>query len=139
MPRNILRSSELSKPIGCYSYGVQVEGGKLIYLAGMVALDQQGNVVGKGDLKKQLAQCMVNVQAGLKAGGASLADVIKYIIFTTDVRTLVSTTQWRSEQYPDIFGKAPGDETAAPGTVVEIRRLGHPDLRVEVEVIAHVK
>lgn len=139
MARQILLSPELGKPIGCYSYGVKVEGGRLIYLAGMVSLDKQGNVVGKKDMKAQITQIVANIKSALKAGGANLSDVIKYIAFTTDVRQLVGTVQWRCEQFPDLFGKAPGDETAAPGTVIEIVRLGHPDLMIEIEVIAHVK
>lgn len=139
MARQILRSEDLGKPIGCYSYGVKVEGGRLIYLAGMVSLDKQCNVIGKKDMKAQIKQIVANIELALKAGGANLSDVIKYIIFTTDVRQLVATVPWRCEQFPDLFGKMPGDETAAPGTVIEISRLGHPDLMVEIEVIAHVK
>lgn len=139
MARDFLHTDELAKPIGCYSYGANVEGGRLIYLAGMVSLDRQGNIVGKDDMKAQISQIVENIKAALKAGGATLDDVIKHMIFTTDIRQWVTTGQWRCEQFPGIFGKAPRDETGSPGTVVEIKRLGEEDLMVEIEVIAHVR
>lgn len=139
MPREILHSEELGKPIGSYSYGVKVEGGRLLYLAGAVSIDRNGDVVGKGDIRAQIRQIMENIKPVLKAGGATMNDVIKHMIFTTDVRKFVETGQWRCEQFPEIWGKAPGDETASPGTVVEIKRLGKEGLMVEIEVIAHVK
>ena len=42
----------LPKPAG-YAHGWEVQGGKTVYIAGQVALNQEGHVVGKGDLAAQ--------------------------------------------------------------------------------------
>jgi len=68
-----------------YSHVVTVNGpGKTIYVAGQLARDVSGNLVGKGDMRAQMEQTFKNLDACLKAAGASWADVVKTNTFVTD-------------------------------------------------------
>src|SRR5580693_9248913 len=68
-----------------YSHVVTVTGpGKLIYTAGQLARDAGGKIVGPGDMRAQLEQTFKNLDACLKAAGATWADVVKTNTFVTD-------------------------------------------------------
>ena len=68
-----------------YSHVVTVSGtGKIVYTAGQLARDIDGNCVGKGDMRAQLEQTFQNLDRCLKAVGATWADVVKTNTFVTD-------------------------------------------------------
>lgn len=54
---------------------------KTVYIGGQDAVDASGNIVGKGDIKKQTEQVLANLQAALKAGGAELEHVVKWNLY----------------------------------------------------------
>jgi enamine deaminase RidA (YjgF/YER057c/UK114 family) len=61
-----------------YSHVVKVSGsGKIVYTAGQLASDIDGNCVGKGDMRAQMEQTFQNLDRCLKAAGATWADVVK--------------------------------------------------------------
>ena len=66
-----------------YSHLVKV--GNLMFLAGQVALDGEGNVVGAGDMKSQVRQVLENMKSVLASEGADFSNVVKINIFTTDI------------------------------------------------------
>jgi 2-iminobutanoate/2-iminopropanoate deaminase len=110
-----------------YSHVVTVEGTRTIYVSGQLARDRAGNVVGKGDMRAQLRQVGENVKAALEAAGASLGDLVKTTTFVTDIDEYFKHIDVRMEY----FGVA-----LPTSTTVEVRRLAHPDLLVEVEAVA---
>jgi enamine deaminase RidA (YjgF/YER057c/UK114 family) len=57
-----------------YTHVVQVHGGRTIYIAGQVAFDRSGNVVGKGDFAAQATQVFENLKSALAAGGATFGN-----------------------------------------------------------------
>ncbi|PYM16369.1 MAG: hypothetical protein DMD81_12640 [Candidatus Rokuibacteriota bacterium] len=110
-----------------YSHVVVVEESrKTIYVAGQLARDPQGNVVGKGDMRAQIRQVGENIKAALAAAGATLADVVKTNTYVTDLGEFFKHVDVRMEY----FGALP------TSTTVEVRKLAHPDLMVEIECIA---
>ena len=64
----------LPKPAG-YAHGWEVQGGKTVYIAGQVALNQEGHVVGKGDLAAQFRQVCENLKAVVTARGGQMNDM----------------------------------------------------------------
>ena len=108
-----------------FSQAIQV--GNTIYLSGQVALDPDGNVVGKGDMKAQTRQAWENIKAVLKAAGASLNDVVKITQFITDMGHFMETQEVRKEYLID---------TVPAATSVEVKSLAFPDLLIEIEVVA---
>jgi 2-iminobutanoate/2-iminopropanoate deaminase len=111
-----------------YSHVVAVEGKRTIFVSGQLARDRHGNVVGKGDMRTQLRQVGENIKAALAAAGASLQDIVKATTYVTDIEEFFRHVDVRMEY----FGALPAS------TTVEVRRLAHPDLLVEIEVIAAV-
>jgi len=110
-----------------YSHVVSVEGKRLVFVAGQLARDKQGNVVGKGDMGAQIRQVGENIKAALAAAGATLADIVKTNTYVTDMDEFFRHVDVRM-QY---FGAA-----MPTSTTVEVRRLAHPDFMVEIEVMA---
>src|SRR5436190_10688354 len=119
----------LSKPTG-YTHVVEFNGpGKTIYIAGQIALDKDGGVVGAGDMKTQAEQVFKNLQAALDAAGAKFSDVVKMNTYTTDMSQI--------QAIRDVRGKYFGDLTPA-STLVQVVHLARPEFLLEIEVIAAV-
>ena len=119
----------LSAPTG-YTHVVEVPAGeKIIYIAGQVAFDQSRQVVGVGDMAAQTEQVFRNLQAALAAAGATFADVVKMTTYVTDMGQAPVIRAIRARY----FG-----ETLPASTLVGVTALAHPDLMVEIEVIAAV-
>src|SRR5437899_2338550 len=117
----------LSKPTG-YTHIVEVTGpAKTIYISGQIALDKDGNLVGAGDMKAQAEQVFKNLDAALKAAGATFADVVKMNTFITDMDKAPAVREVRARYF--------GDSTPA-STLVQVARLARPELMLEIEVVA---
>jgi 2-iminobutanoate/2-iminopropanoate deaminase len=111
-----------------YTHVVTVSGtGKMIFLAGQLARDGNGNLVGKGDMRAQIQQVGENIKAGLEAAGATLADLVKTNTFVTDYEEYAKHGDMRLKY----FGPA-----TPTSTTVEISRLADPDAMIEIEAIA---
>jgi 2-iminobutanoate/2-iminopropanoate deaminase len=121
--------SALSTPTG-YTHVVEVAGpAKTIYIAGQVAFDAGGKVVGAGDIKAQTEQVFKNLEAALKAASATFADVVKMNTYVTDMSQLAVVREVRSRYF--------GTMTPA-STLVQVSGLARPELLIEIEVIAAV-
>ena len=118
----------LSTPTG-YTHVVEVVRGKTIYIAGQVALDKSGNVVGKGDFSAQATQVFENLKAALAAAGATFDHLVKVTTFVTDMSHIAALRTIRGKYY----GK-----NAPASTLVQIGKLAHEDLMIEIEAIAVV-
>ncbi len=112
-----------------FSQGVSVRGGRWILLSGQAAIDDDGKVIGKGDMEMQVRAALEAVRRGLAIVGATPADVIKLMIYTTDCRAFHKTQLVReaffSRPYP-------------AQTLVEVSRLAMRDFLVELEATAVV-
>jgi 2-iminobutanoate/2-iminopropanoate deaminase len=111
-----------------YTQVVTVSGtGKMIFVAGQLARDAAGKLVGAGDMRAQIEQVGENIKTCLEAAGATLADIIKTNTFVTDYLEFSKHGDMRLKY----FGPA-----TPTSTTVEIRRLADPDAMVEIEAIA---
>jgi 2-iminobutanoate/2-iminopropanoate deaminase len=110
-----------------YSHLVIASGQSLVFIAGQLARDSEGRVVGKGDMAAQIRQVGENLRIALAAAGCGLKDIVKTTTYVTDIEEFFKHPEVRNE----IFGQA-----LPTSTTVEVRRLSHPDLMVEVEVMA---
>ena len=100
---------------------------KLLFIAGQVALDADGNVIGAGDMKAQVRQVLENLQTILASEGADFSNIVKTNIFTTDIEEYFETGDIRREFF---------DGHAPTSTLVQIERLARPVFLVEIEAIA---
>jgi reactive intermediate/imine deaminase len=119
----------LSKP-GGYTHVVETIGPtKTVYIAGQVALDKDGTLVGGTDLRAQAEQVFKNIEAALAAGGARFSDVVKMNTYMTDLSQIAA--------YREVRAKYFGDASPA-ATLVQVVHLARPDFLIEVEVVAAV-
>jgi enamine deaminase RidA (YjgF/YER057c/UK114 family) len=113
-----------------YSHVVAVTGAqKIVYVAGQLARDIDGNCVGKGDMRAQMEQTFKNLDACLKAAGAGWTDVVKTNTFVTDFDEFSKCGDVRMRY----FGVA-----TPTSTTVQISRLAGPDFMIEIELVAVV-
>src|SRR5256886_15090159 len=75
-----LNPPELMKPVG-FSHAAETRGGRTLFLAGQVAKDRDGRVVGRGDLVAQFRQVCENLKTLVTAAGGRLTDVVKLTIY----------------------------------------------------------
>jgi reactive intermediate/imine deaminase len=117
----------LSKPTG-YTHVVEVPGpAKMVFIAGQIALDKDGNVVGAGDMKAQAEQVFKNLEVALAAAGAKFTDVVKMNTYVTDMDKAPAVREVRAKY----FG-----ETTPASTLVQVVKLARPEFMLEIEVIA---
>ena len=94
----------LAKPAG-YSHGIEVQGGKTLYVAGQVALDKNGQLVGRGDLVAQFRQICENLKAVLLARAGQLNDIVKLTIFVLDKTAYKARIKEMGAVYREFFGR----------------------------------
>jgi reactive intermediate/imine deaminase len=121
-----LNPQSLSAPTG-YSHVVEVNSGRTIYIAGQVALDRSGNLVGKGDFAAQTKQVFENLKLALASVGATFENVVKINTYVTDMSQIQTLREIRNTYY----GK-----NAPASTLVQIGKLAREDLMIEIEAIA---
>jgi len=101
--------------------------GKTLYIAGQVARDVQGRLVGKGDFEAQARQVYTNLKNILQEAGGGLKNIVKMTTILTHYGNLESYRKIRNEFFGDIM---------PPNTLLIIESLASPDFMIEVEAIA---
>jgi 2-iminobutanoate/2-iminopropanoate deaminase len=124
--REEIRAAGLAEPLSHYTDAVRAGG--FLHVSGLVAVDRTWQLVG-GDVVAQTRQVFENMRAVLAAGGCGFADVVKVMIFLTDIddRPLINPLR---QEY---FGA-----TRPASTLVEVPRLAVPGAKVEIECVAVV-
>jgi enamine deaminase RidA (YjgF/YER057c/UK114 family) len=69
---------------GAYHHVSVATGSKLVFVAGQVAWDADGNTGSEGDLAAQVERCYLNVATALAGAGASFDDVVKRTVYVVD-------------------------------------------------------
>lgn len=121
--------SFLSSPRG-YSHTVEIDLGncRMILISGQVALDNKGNLVGKGDLAKQAEQVFLNIKNIVENAGGTMDNIIKTGIFMTDASQVPAFREVRNK-----FINAKNPPTS---TLVQVSKLFRDDLLIEIEATA---
>ena len=130
--RTTINPQGVPAPIGAYSAVVQANCNRVAYLAGQVALNADGELVGAGDVAAQTKQVFQNLGAALEGIGASFSDVLEFTSYLVGREAVQPFIQARSEIFPNLFPN--GDYPA--NTLLVISGLVREDLLVEVKAIA---
>jgi enamine deaminase RidA (YjgF/YER057c/UK114 family) len=133
-PFRIFNPETMAKPTAGYSQVAEVGEGKIVYIAGQVALDKSGNLVGKDDFRAQVQQVFENLKAAVEASGGNLHNVIKlnyYCAASVDPAQMTVVREVRDKYV----------NTANPptSTFVFVQRLVRPEWLIEVDAVAVVK
>ncbi len=104
-----------------------VKAGNTVYIAGMVAQDENGNVVGEGDAEAQTRQIWRNIGVAVQAAGGNLADIVKTTTYVTGIEHGAAVRRVRGELFP---------ENPPTSTLLVVSELANPAYVVEIESIA---
>lgn len=125
--KKVLRSGPFKDLIAS---AVQV--GDLITLSGQVSVDQQGEVVGAGDIERQTRRCYELIKRTLAELDASMDDIVDEVWLVTDVQDVMS----RIETLWAIRAEAYGRNPDVTQTLVQVGGLVFPELLIEIKCIA---
>jgi enamine deaminase RidA (YjgF/YER057c/UK114 family) len=124
----------MAKPVAGYSQVGEVTGGKVVYIAGQVALDASGNLVGKDDFRAQAEQVFKNLDAAVRAAGGNFHDVIKLNYYCAGAVDPSLIPQIR-----EVRDKYVNTQNPPTSTFVVVQRLVRPEWLIEVEAVAVVQ
>ena len=127
MATKVIQPKSLPDPRPRYSQGIQTSGGKLLFIAGQTAVDQDGKVVGKGNIEKQAEQVFENLTAVLKAAGGSFKNLMMTTTYITDIKYREGYNKVRLKYFQ---GHHP------TSTLVVVKGLAHKDYLIEIAGIA---
>lgn len=115
--------------VGKLAYSHAVRMGDLIFIAGQVAIDKDGHLVGAGDARAQIEQIFKNIEAVLTAAGSGLDKIGKMTVLITDLKYRPVVHEIRTR----IFEKA---SHFPASTLAVVTSLADPKWLVEIEVVA---
>jgi enamine deaminase RidA (YjgF/YER057c/UK114 family) len=122
------RAPDGMAPGNGYSHAVSARGGRVVAIAGQVAMDANGRLVGPDDPRAQAERAFENVGHALAAAGATFADVVKFSIFVTDIAILPVIREIRDRHIDT--------EHPPASTAVQVGALFQPGYLVEIEALA---
>ncbi len=128
--KEFLSPKTLMAPAG-YSHIAKASGGTTVYLAGQVATDASGQLIGEGNFQAQAEQVFKNLKTAVEAAGGGMTDIVKMNVYLV--------AEVGAEEVPKL--RAIRDRhvnTAHPpaSTLVVVSRLARPGWLIEIEAIA---
>ena len=128
----LLNPDTLGKPLGQYSHMTRVKASEFLFIAGQVAVDTSGKLVGADDFDAQCMQTFANIEAALKSQGASFANVVEFTTYLVHSQDIQKFMKFRLREFPRMFpaGAYP------PNTLLMVDRLVQEPLLIEVQTVA---
>ena len=123
----LISPKSIHRPAG-YSHVAKVHAGTLLFIAGQVALDRTGTLVGSGDFTAQARQVFANLKLAVEAAGGSFRNIVKLNVYVLDAARIPEYREVR-DQYVDI------DHPPA-STAVQVVAFVGPEFLLEVEAVA---
>ncbi len=111
-----------------FGYSRAVKAGEWLVVSGTTGIDERGSIAGVGQMYAQAKQALLNIKAHVERAGLSLGDIVRTRVFVTDITRFAEVARAHKE----IMGDAP-----PASTLVEVCRLVHPDMLVEIEADAY--
>ena len=130
---NITNPEGLGKPLGQYCQIARVKNAsEWLFIAGQVATDLGGNIVGADDFDAQCRQVFNNIEAALKSAGADWGNIVQFTTYLVHSQDIAKFMVFRKREFPKMFpgGKYP------PNTLLMVDRLVGEPFLVEVQPIA---
>src|SRR5688500_17918084 len=121
--------ADLWQPFGVFSMGAIQGDGRLVHLKGQIAFDQDGKVVAKADMREQTRKTLENIRAVLACVGGEMQDIVSVTHYVTDIEAFMKTADIRRQFFAPPFPVT---------TTVQVVRLFHPDLVVEMSATAEI-
>lgn len=130
MAFELINPAGLETPVG-YAHVAKISGGNIVHVAGQAPFDETGEVVGKGDFVAQFSQVMTNLKRAIEAVGGRPNQYAVLTIYVTNLEAYWSNKKPLGRAYRAVFGKY------FPAiTLVEVKRLYHPECMIEISGLA---
>jgi enamine deaminase RidA (YjgF/YER057c/UK114 family) len=130
----IFNPDTMAKPTAGYSHVAEVTGGKIVYIAGQVAIDKAGTLVGKDDFRAQVQQVFENLKAAVEAAGGDSHSIIKLNYYCAE-----SVDPAQVPIVREIRDKYVNTANPPTSTFVVVKRLVRPEWLIEVDAVAVVQ
>ena len=127
-----LNPEALGKAPAQYSHITRVKASEFLFIAGQVAVDKAGSLVGKDDFEAQCAQVFANIETALKSSGAGWKNVVQFTTYIVHSQDIARLRKFRASEFPKMFGDVP----YPPNTLVVADRLAEEQFLLEVQTIA---
>ena len=125
MGKKVIYTPKAAKPVRPFSQATQA--GNTVFIAGTVAIDAQGELIGKGDIRAQTRQVLENIAAVVNAAGGSMRDVVRTTVYLKDFSNYAGMNEVYAKHFTRDF---PARST------VQVSALPK-GANVEIEVVAH--
>ena len=122
----------LGKPLGQYSQITRVKASEFLFIAGQVASDKSGQLVGADDFDAQCRQTFANIEAALKSQGASFANVVEFTTYLVHSQDIAKFMKFRLREFPRLFPNG----VYPPNTLLIVDRLVQEPFLIEVQTVA---
>jgi enamine deaminase RidA (YjgF/YER057c/UK114 family) len=122
----------LGKPLGQYSQIARVKASEFVFIAGQVATDRSGKLVGADDFDAQCRQVFANIEAALQSQGTSFANVVEFTTYLVHSQDIAKFMQFRLREFPRLFPNG----VYPPNTLLIVDRLVQEPLLIEVATVA---
>jgi enamine deaminase RidA (YjgF/YER057c/UK114 family) len=128
----ILNPDSLGKPLGQYSQITRVKASEFLFIAGQVATDKAGTIVGTDDFDAQCTQVFANIEAALKSQGATFANIVEFTTYLVHSQDIPKFMKFRQREFPRMFPNG----AYPPNTLLMVDRLVGEPFLIEVATVA---
>ena len=128
----ILNPDTLGKPLGQYSQITRVKASEFLFIAGQLATEKSGKVIGADDFDAQCGQVFANIEAALTSQGASFAHVVEFTTYLVHSQDIAKFMAWRLREFPRLFSSG----AYPPNTLLIVDRLVQEPFLIEVQTVA---
>jgi len=128
----IFNPASLGKPLGQYSQIARVRASEFAFIAGQVATDTTGNIVGPDDFDAQCVQVFANIAAALGSVGASWSNIVQFTTYLVQAHDVAKFMVYRQREFPQMFPNG----AYPPNTLLIVDRLVQEQLLLEVQATA---
>ena len=133
MPQiQFLNPDSLGKPLGQYSQITRVKASEFLFIAGQLATDKGGKLVGADDFDAQCGHVFANIEAALASQGASFANVVEFTTYLVHSQDIPKFMAWRLREFPRLFPNG----AYPPNTLLIVDRLVGEPFLIEVQTVA---
>ena len=128
----IFSPASLGKPLGQYSQIARVRASEFVFIAGQVATDTAGNIVGDGDFEAQCVQVFANIGVALDSVGANWNNIVQFTTYLVHAQDIAKFMAYRGREFPRMFPNG----AYPPNTLLIVDRLVQESFVIEVQAIA---
>jgi enamine deaminase RidA (YjgF/YER057c/UK114 family) len=124
----------LGTPLGQYSQMTRVKASEYLFIAGQLATDRSGTIVGVDDFDAQCRQVFANIHAALASAGAGWANIVQFTTYLVHSQDIPKFMAYRTREFPSMFP----NRAYPPNTLLMVDRLVQEPFLVEVQTIAAI-